>query len=900
MASYKKDYSMSDDKIYSKFGKIVTMLDDLQTTGCFDPSFTPPVYRIVVTGPNFSGKDSFINCLLGAPFLPPNCRSKRQMDIRITHSIDDVSPMVHVEEMGKKYTQFSDCSRAIADLQKTATDSNLNTPIRMNFITNTSADLYIISTAEQEPSNLYAPGMLRDALSPSSNFIILVLEAMTVNDDRKHIRDQWFDTIKSFDPNLSRTLVVFTKCDIIPNNFNYNKIKQYLRESNEIFSPQYGFVCVKANFASHIEPSDQVRLEREYFCNHKVFQFLPINDYFTFDTVGEKITKWIYETNDFKKTLIDAYAKLQDRLKFVEGELQKFGNEFLDFTSQSKDLYLQSMMNIFCETVEKTFSGKSEIEEYNLANTALNKTYVDFLCEFIDVKPSEGFKNKDIIETLQRTEGSGLGGFPSGDVIYSLLDKKFEELRNELGDFMDRIYVNVQQLFKNIIMRYFSRFPKALTSIEELILSFFEQEFNKVKKLETDISEMNFTFLYVDEKCDQYKQIIQNNFLKKGYISTNSLNENQNNAGFKDKKDISFFKSVKDPDSYYQGLADYVKSLVDFIYSEIIRNLREYVPKTAAHFFIKSLKNNMRFYLLQYLSRNPEFSQELEEDQDIAQKRTFYIDAQKKLKRINKNISCDDQITKIVKGDNLKNIDNILQAQGIPASNPKEEQETNPPPKPANTNIFGEGQKKDNKPPSSNAAKNNLFGNTSTTGSSSKANNLFGTNNNTQTSKNTNTNPLASTNPTNNNLFGNNNNNKQQQTNTKTQTNKTQQNNPLINDKKTTGSNNNLFGPNKSTSSKSNNLFGPPQNQPPQQNKGLNVNLKLDPKTGGVAVDSISGNIDAKDAYNLYQQNKQYMPSGQQMLSGAMKVNNMMNQNQGNNTNKSKGGLANLFGTGKK
>ena len=31
-----------------------------------------------------------------------------------------------------------------------------------------------------------------------------------------------------------------------------------------------------------------------------------------------------------------------------------------------------------------------------------------------------------------------------------------------------------------------------------------------------------------------------------------------------------------------------------------------------------------------------------------------------------------------------------------------------------------------------------------------------------------------------------------------------------------------------------------------------------------------------------------------------MKVNNMMNQNQGNNTNKSKGGLANLFGTGKK
>ena len=544
------------------------------------------------------------------------------------------------------------------------------------------------------------------------------------------------------------------------------------------------------------------------------------------------------------------------------------------------------MMNIFCETVEKTFSGKSEIEEYNLANTALTKIYVDFLCEYIDTKPSEKFKNHDIIETIQRTEGSGLGGFPSGDIIYALLDKNFEELRIELGDFLDKVYVNVQQLFKNIINRYFARFPKALSSIEELILSFFEQEFNKAKKLETDLSEMNFTFLYVDEKCEQYKTLIQNNFLKKGYINTNSLNDNQN--GFKENKDISFFKSVKDKDSYYQGLADYVKSLVDFIYSEIIRNLREYIPKSTAHFFIKSLKTNMRFYLLQYLSKNPEFSQELEEDQDVAQKRTFYIDAQKKLKRINKNISCDDQITKIVKGDNMKNIDNILQAQGINASNAHENPETNQP-KPANTNIFGETQKKENKPQVSNTAKNNLFGNAPPKGSSSKANNLFGSNN---TSQN---NPLGNQTNKNNNLFGN---SKPPQP----QENKTQKNNPLLsnnNDKKNTTTNNNLFGPNKSTSSKSNNLFGPPpQNQQSPQNKGLNVNLKVDPKTGNIGIDKISGNIDAKDAYNFYQQNKQYMPSGQQMLQGAMKVNNMVNQNQGNN-NKSKASnnpLANLFG----
>ena len=102
MSGYQKDYTMADDKIYSKYGKIVTMMDDLQTSGCFETTYSQPVYRIVVTGPNGSGKDSFINCLFGYPFLPPNCRSKRQMEIRFVHAIEDVSPMVEIEEVRRR------------------------------------------------------------------------------------------------------------------------------------------------------------------------------------------------------------------------------------------------------------------------------------------------------------------------------------------------------------------------------------------------------------------------------------------------------------------------------------------------------------------------------------------------------------------------------------------------------------------------------------------------------------------------------------------------------------------------------------------------------------------------------------------------------------------------------
>ena len=911
---------MADDKIYSKYGKIVTMMDDLQSAGCFDTTYSQPVFRLVVTGPNGSGKDSFINSILGFPFLPPGCKTKRQMEIRILHSTEDVSPMVQIEDLKKSFTHHNECAKNIADLQRASNDTNQDRAMRLNFTTNTSADLYIISTCEDDPSNPHAKNLIRQAIGPSSNFIILVMEAMTFSDENIHKRDQWFNLIKNYDPDLSRTMVVITKPDLLPNNFNFNRLKNFLRPSNEIFNPKYGFICVKTNQQAHIEPSDQSRLEREYFCNHKVFQFLPVNDYFTIETVGEKITKWIWETKEFRKNLIYAYSKLQERLKFIEGELKIFGAE-IDFGTQSKELYLQSMLMLFCDTVEKTFSGKCEEEEYNLSNTKLNKIYVDFLCQYIDYKPSVSFKNEDIIETIQKSEGSGLSGFPSGEVIYSLLDKKMEELRNELTDYFDNVYSIVNQLFKDIINRYFSRFPKAVHSIEELILSFFDKEFNKTKELTTDLAEMNFTYLYVDELNEQYKNLVQNSLLKRGYNNPNDPNnqnnnqlKNNNNYQFQENQDISFFKAIKDKDSYYQGLADYVKSLVDYIYAEVIRSLREYIPKSTGNCFIKSLKRNMRFYFLQFISKNVEFSQEFEEDQEVAQKRKYYVDSQKKLKKIIKDIEKDDQITKIVKEDNIKNIDNILESQGIKTANievdkePGNQSAKNLSYKPQNkTNLFGAPpnfdkkpavQKKttiQNNPPLNASTKTNLFGNPQQQPSKTaigKSTNIFG-------------NPSTTTKkpePTNN-LFGNTTNTKKPDTAAK--------NNLFGNPNTKKPQTNNLFGTPNQTQNRNTNLFGNPTNQqqkqnppqpqkqaPQQKNKDLNVSLKIDPKEGNITGVNVQGNIDPKDAYNFYQKNKQYMPSGQQMLSGAKTGMNMYNQANANNNNSN--GLANLFGAPKK
>ena len=70
--------------------------------------------------------------------------------------------------------------------------------------------------------------------------------------------------------------------------------------------------------------------------------------------------------------------------------------------------------------------------------------------------------------------------------------------------------------------------------------------------------------------------------------------------------------------------------------------------------------------------------------------------------------------------------------------------------------------------------------------------------------------------------------------------------------------------------------------------------------SGNITGANLAGNIDPKDAYNFYKKNKQYMPSGQQMMSGAKTVNNFMNQNNNNNNTAKNNTLANLFGTGTK
>jgi hypothetical protein len=274
---------------------------------------------------------------------------------------------------------------------------------------------------------------------------------------------------------------------------------------------------------------------------------------------------------------------------------------------------------------------------------------------------------------------------------------------------------------------------------------------------------------------------------------------------------------------------------------------------------------------------------DLEEDQDVAQKRTYYIEAQKKLKKINKAVGLDEQISKFFKEDNTKIIENILQQQGINAQNAKDtEQEKEKKPQKSGISINDIGIPPKKEKNISQATKKNLFG----TGSS-KANNLFG---NPLESKPETTTPNQKKTQTN--LFG---------TSTNTNTNANANNNTNANNQKTTSKAGNLFGNIGSSISKgASNLFGsntnankntPKVNQP-NQKSAKDLNLKLDSKDVNNKGNN-KGNMEPKEAMNFFNKNKQNNASG---TNPAQKGGNTGGNTSTTGKKANVNALANLFG----
>ena len=284
-----------------------------------------PVQRMVVVGESKSGKTALIDSLLGYNLLPINTPTRRIVDIKVVHSLEVSSPAIEFGEGqdAKSFTNVSEAKKYLAKLQTEATEQDLNSHIRMTVTSNQSPDMMIIDSIPADEQNLQSIETVKRLMSDSSCIILLAMNAKVLNDKASTVKNKWFELIKKADYDLSRTICVFTQCDSLPGSYNYNAMKYFLRDKNEQLNLKMGFVCCRCNLSqSNYSPADVSHLEHEYFSTHKVFQFISTNDFFTLDTLAEKITKYISETFQFKKNMVHLYQQLIDRKKINEKEFQ--------------------------------------------------------------------------------------------------------------------------------------------------------------------------------------------------------------------------------------------------------------------------------------------------------------------------------------------------------------------------------------------------------------------------------------------------------------------------------------------------------------------------------------------------------------------------------------------------
>jgi hypothetical protein len=75
----------------------------------------------------------------------------------------------------------------------------------------------------------------------------------------------------------------------------------------------------------------------------------------------------------------------------------------------------------------------------------------------------------------------------------------------------------------------------------------------------------------------------------------------------------------------------------------MVRNLREAVPKITGYYFINTLKQNLRFYILTEISKEFSYEDYLEEDPEVAKNRNYFINLMKVYKNCEKVLQYDEE-----------------------------------------------------------------------------------------------------------------------------------------------------------------------------------------------------------------------------------------------------------------
>ena len=659
-----------DNILFKKLRKLINLIDQLRDVGVQEYIKLP---RIASLGTQSSGKSSVLESIVGLDFLPrgDGVVTRRPLELRLCHIPDGQPWAIFEERKGEKFTDFNkvrETIEALTDEVCIGEKNIVDKPIVLNVYSPTCPDLTLVDLpgvtrvpVGKQPKNIeeITKKMAKRYCEDPLTIILCVIAAnsdIATSDGLK--------MAKEIDVNGVRTLGVLTKLDIMDAGTDARKALM-----GEEIPLKLGYVGVKnrskQDLVNKIPMAEAFRKEKEFFSTHPVYKKMSPG-YTGTDVLIKKLTKVFFRV--IREHLPNIIRAINDNIRKCEEELSLLGQP-MPVDDAGKLSMLWNMLNEYCEIYRNVLEGRYDSKRLSFLRDEggykVKALFKNLLDEYTgDYKATANYKDENIDYALTIHEGDSIPGFPSVDAFYYLLKPQLEVIKEPINETFANVFSYLEMLSSKILERTFSRFPRVIDDISEMVSKFLNEEKDKAKYMVDCIIDMEINYLFTND----YDYMT--NYTT--FIPKNQEQNQEANAHLTSRQ--IFIREIR--------------NRIEAYFKLIVRNLRDSIPKSIGYNLVLSIQENMQMHLYDALYKNQEIVAALNEPEGIRRQREELTRQIKVMRDAQKVIRRDPDLMSVM---NIDISDNEISEHG---NRKKSEAEKAPEVKSSKVNnMFGTAKK---------------------------------------------------------------------------------------------------------------------------------------------------------------------------------------------------------------
>ena len=654
-----------DNVLFKKLRKLINLIDQLRDVGVQEYIKLP---RIASLGTQSSGKSSVLESIVGLDFLPrgDGVVTRRPLELRLCHIPDGQPWAIFEERKGEKFTDFNkvrETIEALTDEVCVGEKNIVDKPIVLNVYSPTCPDLTLVDLpgvtrvpVGKQPKNIeeITKKMAKRYCEDPLTIILCVIAAnsdIATSDGLK--------MAKEIDVNGVRTLGVLTKLDIMDAGTDARKALM-----GEEIPLKLGYVGVKnrskQDLVNKIPMAEAFKKEKEFFSTHPVYKKMSPG-YTGTDVLIKKLTKVFFRV--IREHLPNIIRAINDNIRKCEEELSLLGQP-MPVDDAGKLSMLWNMLNEYCEIYRNVLEGRYDSKRLSFLRDEggykVKALFKNLLDEYTgDYKATANYKDENIDYALTIHEGDSIPGFPSVDAFYYLLKPQLEVIKEPINETFANVFSYLEMLSSKILERTFSRFPRVIDDISEMVSKFLNEEKDKAKYMVDCIIDMEINYLFTND----YDYMT--NYTT--FIPKNQEQNQEANAHLTSRQ--IFIREIR--------------NRIEAYFKLIVRNLRDSIPKSIGYNLVLSIQENMQMHLYDALYKSQEIVAALNEPEGIRRQREELTRQIRVMKDAQKVIRRDPDLMSVM---NIDISDNEISEHG---NRKKSEAEKKPEPSAKVNNMFG-------------------------------------------------------------------------------------------------------------------------------------------------------------------------------------------------------------------